>query len=185
MKFDPDVHHRRSLRLQGFDYRSAGAYFVTICTSERLCTLGAVVDQAVDLSREGAIIQEVWRSLPDRFAGGETDAFVVMPNHVHGVIVLAGAQFTASNQSCEAKRSPMLGEVVRTFKAASTRLIRASGSEGFAWQRGYYEHVVRNEIDLQRVRDYIEANPSFWEEDPENPAVPRTKPDKITGGFQA
>lgn len=171
MTYDPNIHHRRSVRLPGFDYTNNGAYFVTICTHERLCTLGTVVAGAVDLSRAGIIVQETWQSLSDRFPAVDTDAFVAMPNHVHGVIFFVRAQFIAPEPHPSVQRHTSLGEVVRTFKAASTRAIRTSGNEGFAWQRGYYEHIVRNDADLTRIREYIDANPLRWNEDPENPTV--------------
>jgi REP element-mobilizing transposase RayT len=91
-RFDPDVHHRRSVRLKGYDYASPGAYFVTICTHERLCTLGAVENGSIALSPAGVLVHEVWQSIPRRFSGTRLDAFVVMPNHVHGVVVIVGAQ---------------------------------------------------------------------------------------------
>jgi REP element-mobilizing transposase RayT len=186
MTYDPNVHRRRSIRLKGFDYSSAGAYFVTVCTHERLCTLGTVADCAVRLSPAGDTVRQIWESLGDRFPGVETDAFVVMPNHVHGILTLVGVQFIAPGIRHEGQRTPLLGEVVRAFKAASTRLIRTSGFEEFAWQRGYYEHVVRNETDLRRIREYIEANPMLWVDDPENPAVgPEKAHDELTGRLRA
>jgi REP element-mobilizing transposase RayT len=109
-----------------------------------------------------------------------------MPNHVHGVIFFVGAQFIAPEPRPGVQRHASLGEVVRTFKAACTRAIRISGNEGFAWQRGYYEHIVRNDADLKRIHDYIEANPLRWGEDPENPAVGAGPVrDEITGRLRA
>jgi REP element-mobilizing transposase RayT len=171
MTYDPNVHRRRSVRLKDFDYAAAGAYFVTICTHDRLCTLGEIEDGAVQPSHAGEIVERTWLALAERFANVELDAFVVMPNHVHGVLHLVGAQFIAPNPPANVPRTAPLGEIVRSFKAASTRLIRTSGDEDFAWQRGYYEHVVRNDADLRRIREYIEANPMRWDDDPENPAV--------------
>ena len=101
------------------------------------------------------MVQQVWDVLLERFEMAE-DQFIIMPNHVHAVVQIADG-------------NTRLGEVVRTFKAASTRLIRQSGIDEFAWQANFYEHIIRNEQELQRIRDYIFANPAMWENDPENP----------------
>jgi REP-associated tyrosine transposase len=186
MKYDPNVHRRRSVRLKGYDYPSAGVYFVTICTHERLCVLGTVENGVVELTDAGRIVQQTILSLADRFAGLKIDAFVVMPNHVHLAVGLVGAQFIAPEPRTASGQPPSLGEVVCSFKAASTRLIRVAGFEAFGWQRGYYEHVVGNDADLDRIREYIDANPLRWGEDPENPTVEgRTGPDPMTGRLRA
>jgi REP-associated tyrosine transposase len=186
MKYDPNVHRRRSVRLRDYDYASAGVYFVTVCTRERLCVLGSIKDGVVVLTDQGRIVQETMLSLGNRFAGLELDAFVIMPNHVHLVVGLVGAQFIAPDGRSDGSRRPALGEVIRTFKAASTRLIRNAGNEAFGWQRSFYEHVVRNDADLRRIREYVEANPLRWDEDPENPVViNQTGPDLMTGRLRA
>jgi REP-associated tyrosine transposase len=150
-------HNRHSVRLRDYDYRRAGAYFITVCVQDKRCVLSRIVNDAVMLDRAGRVVQSVWDSLPDRFPGLDVDAFVIMPSHVHGVIVLP-----------DGGKGP-LGEVVRTFKAASTRLIRTSGFPDFGWQRSYYEHVIRGEDELERVRAYVVGNPARWETDRENP----------------
>lgn len=154
---EPQRRFRRSLRLRDYDYSQAGAYFITVCTGQRLCHLGSVVDGAVQLAPPGHIVQSTWEGLPERFAGIELDAMVVMPNHLHGIVLLPDAP------------SHPLGAVVRAVKAASTRLIRVAGFPSFAWQRNYYEHVIRNEKELERIRDYIATNPLRWHLDRENP----------------
>jgi REP element-mobilizing transposase RayT len=151
------------MRLRGRDYSRSGAYFVTICTRDREVWFGNVHEGRVILAPAGELVRSVWESLAARFAGLQVDEFVVMPNHVHGIVVLVGAQFSAPNSA--AGRRPHLGEVVRTFKAASTRLIREAGETGFAWQPGYYDHVIRDDADMKRVRSYIRANPAQWDED--------------------
>ena len=173
-RYNPDIHHRRSVRLKGFNYSQTGAYFVTICTRDRVCFLGQIVDGTMTLSATGLIVEEIWNSLPGRFRGVNIDAFVVMPNHIHG-IVLVGAQFVAPEASRPDEppkdamnRAPTLGECVRTFKAASTRLIRVGGNEEFAWQRNYYEHLIRDDDELGRIREYIGANPGNWDSDENN-----------------
>jgi REP element-mobilizing transposase RayT len=143
-----------------YDYARPGAYFVTVCTHERFCWFGEVVDGRVSLSAEGHVIETVLLSLPQRFAGTKLDRFVIMPNHIHAILRISGSNFAG----------PKLGEVVRTFKAASTTLIRQSGETGFAWQRNYHDHVIRDQAELERIRAYIVANPRNWHGDPENPS---------------
>src|SRR5215470_15321429 len=95
MKFDPDRHHRRSIRLRGYDYTRAGAYFVTICTYQRACILGAIEDGVIALSPSGQIVEQCWRSLAHHCLYVELDAFVIMPNHVHGIIVITDHRSTS------------------------------------------------------------------------------------------
>jgi len=190
MGFHPELHHRRSIRLPDFDYRTAGAYFVTVCTHERRCTF-----EDPELR---AIAEEVWRNVAEIDETGDVDEFVIMPNHVHGIIWIAkshvvgarqpGGPFeeppassnAASNRNV-AVASPLrpavgppsrsLGAIVGSFKSATAKRInnfRATPGEP-VWQRNYYEHVIRNEADLTRVRQYILDNPSRWDDDPENP----------------
>ena len=176
MKYDPDKHHRRSIRLKGYDYSQPGAYFVTVVTQDRACLFGEIVDGEMQLNNSGQIAKAAWDELPARFPSVRLDAFIVMPNHVHGINIV-GAQFIAPSDGFGAtnqgvmNHAPTLGEIVRAYKAASTRLIRQAGTPDFAWQRNYYEHVVRDEESLNRIRQYILDNPERWEFDHENPAA--------------
>jgi putative transposase len=163
MLYDPGRHHRRSIRLRDYDYSQAGAYFVTICTHDRQCVFGDIVDGQMQLNACGQQVEAVWHALPERFPGVELDEYVMMPNHVHGIISLGGKG--AMN------RAPTLGEVVRAFKALTARSVRLSGLLGFAWQRNYHEHIIRNEEDLDRIREYVAFNPADWSEDSENPGA--------------
>jgi len=175
MPYDPQRHHRRSIRLRGYDYSNAGVYFVTLCVRDRTCLFGEVLDGAMRLNDMGRKVEGLWKELPSRFPRVAIDEFVVMPNHFHGIIVLendsrdptyvedsVGAQFIAPKQST-------LGTLVRAFKASSTRAIRIGFNPEFAWQRNYYEHIIRNENELKQKTDYILDNPSRWDDDPENP----------------
>lgn len=177
-----DPHTRRSLRLQGYDYSQAGGYFVTICTQDRQCLFGEVAGGKAVLTDAGRMTHAVWDGLRARFTTIEVDQFVVMPNHIHGILLLVGAQFiaphtpncntprhnTASSQGA-INRAPTLGEIVRIFKAATARQIRLAGLQEFKWQRNYYEHIIRDEESLSRIREYIMTNPLRWELDRENP----------------
>ena len=183
-----DTRHRRSIRMPGWGYAETGAYFVTIVAQGRTCWF----DHAV--CRD--IVDHEWRGLPARFPTVQLDAFVVMPNHVHFVIWLDPVEGAASalvaqsppraqwncapttkpaiGQSLKADPNrPALGQVVRAFKAVSAHRIRQGTAEEFAWQRNYYERVIRNERELNAIRQYIQNNPAHWAEDRENPNHPR------------
>jgi REP element-mobilizing transposase RayT len=184
---DPVRPRRRSIRLKGYDYSEAGAYFVTICTQDRLCLVGEMGDDAMRLNDAGQMVASLWDGLPARFPGIELDAFVMMPNHVHGIIVLPdhGAATRAAptddiNESVVG--APLvgarisLGDLVGAFKSTSTvayiRGVEAKGWPRFGrrlWQRNYYEHVIRDEAALNRLRRYIDENPLRWAFDDENP----------------
>jgi putative transposase len=147
---------RRAQRFPAIDYTLAGGYFVTICTRDRICSLAGIENGVVSLSPAGRIVQQVWDGLQDRFSIAP-DEFVVMPNHVHGVVQLYGDSGVS------------LGQIIRAFKGASTRTIRVAGIQDFGWQANYYEHVIRNDHELERIRNYIISNPLVWPDDPENP----------------
>ena len=200
MGFDPEKHHRRSIRLPGYDYTQAGAYFITICAHDRARLFGEVVDGEICLNGYGQILQAVWGDLPNHYPGVGLDAFVVMPNHVHGIVVLiddvtaVGAGLkpaptkkpaptgnpTPTNPTPTGKSAPTgkpaptirrygLSEIIRGFKTFSARRINEGrGTLGTAvWQRNYYEHIIRNESELGRIREYILSNPQQWEADRE------------------
>ena len=185
MKSERTRHQRRSLRLRGFDYTRTGAYFVTICAKGHVRCFGDVVHEEMVLNKAGRTAQEVWNGLHERFPSIQQDAFVVMPNHVHGIICLVGAQFIAPGtvapgdgnrpvgqgkaEQGAMNRAPTLGQIVRTFKAVATRSIRSAIDQKFEWQRNYYEHVIRDEGSLNRIREYILTNPLRWDLDRENP----------------
>jgi len=168
--FDPDEHHRRSLRLKGYDYSRAGAYFVTICTHGRECLFGEIMDGEMRLNAAGQAAQADWVRLPERFQSIELDEFVIMPNHLHGII-LVGAGLAPPGGKGAASSAPTLGHILRAFKSISAiavnRLLGRSGRS--VWQRNYYEHIVRNENELAHIREYIANNHAQWALDRENP----------------
>ncbi|MCL5962645.1 MAG: hypothetical protein M1358_25600 [Chloroflexi bacterium] len=266
--------HRRSIRLKGFDYTQPGAYFVTICSLNRECLLGEIVNGEMQISECGFIVRKTWENLPQHYINVALDAFVVMPNHVHGIIVLldepnpvgaglkpapgdgaldkgaglkpaptsngpldtaagskpaptddgstalakgnprglsndyppylarhhlaastitgtnrltaivgaglkpapttydlTGAAETESAIRGEAVGRHGLPEIVRAFKTFSARRVNEyRQSAGVpVWQRNYYEHVIRNDQALDRIREYIQSNPLRWQLDSENP----------------
>ena len=187
MKSNPKGHHRRSIRVGGFDYASEGGYFVTICTHDKLCLFGEIIDEAMKLSDAGEVAKQCWLQLPEHFSRVEVDEFVVMPNHVHGIILLWNDNYLKSqslkekpgrglmNQTPTEKwilmKNPKqtLGKIIRHYKAKSAKIIHNAGYLEFKWQRGYYEHIIRSENDLNRIRQYIHDNVLKWSYDDENP----------------
>jgi len=156
--------HRKQLRLRGYDYAFPGAYFVTICSAGKRPVFGSISGESIVLSPEGEIVRSEWIALPERFSRLVLDEFVIMPNHLHGVLAFVGPAGGASP-------SPTLFEVIGAFKSISTirvnRLLRRRGVP--LWQRGYYERVVRTGEDLRKIQRYILENPLMWSLDPENP----------------
>ena len=139
MRYDPNKHHRRSIRLKGFDYTRENAYFVTICTQNGTCLFGEIVNGQMRLNDAGRVAQMVWKAIPDHFPQVEIDASVVMPNHVHGIIIIVGATHASpSTQSGPPKGS--LGAIVGSYKSAVSREInqlhRTPGA--LVWQRNYF-----------------------------------------------
>ena len=182
MGFNPDFHHRRSIRLVEYDYSRTGAYFVTICTQNRECLFGDIVDGMVRLNEWGKIIKEEWFRTESVRPNIRLDAYTIMPNHFHGIIVVAdsvGARRCLAHKErathrvapTSGIRPDSLGSIIGQFKSNVTRRINAScGAPGIpVWQRNYFEHVIRNDEEWNRTREYIQNNPLNWETDEENP----------------
>jgi REP element-mobilizing transposase RayT len=177
-KFDPKIHHRRSIRLQGYDYSQAGAYFVTIVTYQRDCIFGKIENGETKLNDLGRIADECWRAIPEHFPFVELGAHIIMPNHVHGIIVITddgrGAIYRAPTESAptiEQFGKPTIGSlptIIRTYKAAVTRIIGREHNATGIWQRNYHEHIIRNEREMDNIWRYIESNPAHWDDDEEN-----------------
>jgi REP element-mobilizing transposase RayT len=168
--FNPDKHHRRSIRLQEYDYSQDGAYFVTICTSDRACIFGEVIDGTMYLNDAGRIVRAAWDETPDHHPWALLDAFVLMPNHVHGIIVLDGDSLRAGHRPAPTVKRSSLPDIIRAFKSFSAHKVNAARhTPGVPmWQRGYYEHIIRNEQTLNAMRQYIAHNPANWPADTEN-----------------
>jgi REP element-mobilizing transposase RayT len=170
-KFDPQKHHRKSIRLPAYDYSSEGAYYVTIVTHHRDCIFGQVVDGEMILNDLGKIADECWCAIPDHFPFVELGAHVIMPNHAHGIIFIRrGTIYRAPTQ--EQFQKPVAGSIptiIRAYKAAVTRRVGRELNTTGVWQRNYYEHIIRDEKDLQNKTDYIESNPALWDKDDDNP----------------
>ena len=165
-KFDPKIHHRRSIRLKDYDYSQSGAYFITICTHNR--------EPLFESEYVQDMLKAFWEKLPAKFSIVQLDEFVVMPNHVHGIIMI-----TVGATLCGC---PNLGDIIEWYKTMTTNAYingvknnRWGPFNERFWQRNYYEHVIRDEDDLNRIRQYIIDNPTKWDEDEDNPKNWRIK----------
>lgn len=200
--------NRRSIRLPGYDYSQAGAYFVTICTQNRECLFGDIVNREMVLHSAGRMVETVWNELPKFYPHVSTDAFQIMPNHIHGIVVITRSDAVSSvgagpracpvvGQPRENGRSRDVGQprgvaptaakstightlslpdIVHRFKTMTTKRyadgVKQHGWPSFPgklWQRNYYEHIIRDENDMARIREYITNNPAQWDTDRENP----------------
>jgi putative transposase len=166
MKYDPAKHHRRSIRLKGYDYSQPGWYFVTICTQHRALLFGQVLQGSMVLSVAGKMVNRIWSEIPEYYPGIEIDEFQIMPDHFHGIIHITGP-----SQGISPTEQISTPQVVQRFKSLTTRLyidgVRTQQWPTFdkrVWQRNYYEHIVRSEKSLERIRKYIRENPMKWQE---------------------
>ena len=185
MKYNPEIHHRKSMRLKHYDYAEMGAYFVTICTHDRVCLFGEVVDREMVLNAAGEMVKNYWMDIAKRFEGVERDEFIVMPNHFHGILFLVGADRCVCPDMVD-EQNPKTGRhiglplptIIQWFKTMTTneyiRNVKHANWPAFCgrlWQRNYYEHIIRDESELNRIREYVINNPVAWDKDEENPAV--------------
>ena len=178
MKYNPEKHHRRSIRLKNYDYSKSGAYFVTVCTKDRQCLFGKIFDGNMILNEFGKIVYDEWFlsvKIRNEIELYENE-FVVMPNHIHGIVWINADNILHNGNIVGATgRSPLqygppkksLSSFVAGYKSAVTKQINQfRKTPGVSvWQRNYYEHIIRNEIELNKIRNYILNNPHNWETD--------------------
>jgi putative transposase len=207
MIYNPQLHHRRSIRLKGYDYSKAGVYFVSICVKNHECLLGKINNLQMELNVFGKIVNFKWKNIPQYFKYVELNDYIIMPNHIHGIIIInetppsnVGAKHFESklilNQThifntgtihyCNENQenaSPLhsncpkgtkagsLSAIIQNFSSITTRKInkirKTSGTR--FWQRNFYERIIRDENELNRIRKYIVENPLKWLEDEYNP----------------
>jgi putative transposase len=198
MKFDPNIHHRRSIRLKGYDYSNTGAYFITICCSHREHRFGVIeqIDDFTDtemiLNDFGQIAYDEWAGLPDRFQNIELDVFQIMPNHMHGIIVLKDIaaeplaveqknrnEYESSASRAGASPAPTsVGNIIGSYKslvanACLNRFLDGTESDiksktdhlGKIWQRNFHDHIIRDEVSYNFIANYIINNPKNWKDD--------------------
>jgi REP element-mobilizing transposase RayT len=210
-RYNPAIHHRRSIRLQDYDYSQAGAYFITICVQNRECLFGEIINGAMTMNEIGRMVQTVWNEIPSRFDGLELNTFTIMPNHIHGIIMLNrhrrgescirpsysppcippatdqsmdnmgdGHQNKGHNKGDHKDRPydgggtlpGTVGRIIQAFKSISTHEYTVGVKKlgwppfpGKLWQRNYWEHIIRNETELNHIKEYILNNPTQWESD--------------------
>lgn len=203
MPYDPQKHHRRSIRLKGYDYASPGSYFVTLCTQDRVPRFGRVVDGVMMLNDAGRMVAREWAAIPERFPTIRSDAHVIMPNHFHAIITIEYTDERTDERGAERRGDPRdrpktrdrpdgvgagtgtetdrstLGNVVGAFKSITTHAyivgVRSMGWPPFnkrVWQRNYWERIIRDQPEFNRIRRYIQNNPARWTEDRLHPGAP-------------
>lgn len=197
MKFDSEKHHRRSIRLKGYDYSQPGYYSVTICSRNRQCIFEDIINDVgaglapaqlnvtlspqknsfpnenktiFQLTEIGYIINKNWKAIPNLYKNIDIDEFVIMPNHLHGIIIISRYYKRAT-----ARIAPTLGQIIGSFKSKCVveylKFIRENNLNaiGNMWHRNYYDHIIRNDKELNEIRKYIKNNPSNWAKDENNP----------------
>lgn len=188
-KYNPNIHHRRSIRLKEYDYSQAGLYFITICCNERMHRFGKIENGEMVLNEFGNTAYNEWVKLTERFPHFELDVFQIMPNHMHGIILLndipaVGAGFTPAqindntngqspngqSPNRQPQRSPTVGDIVGAYKslvANGCLEIYKQKNEmmGKLWQRNYYERIIRSQQSYQIISEYIINNPAKWADD--------------------
>lgn len=177
-KYNPNIHHRRSIRLKGYDYSKAGLYFVTICTQNRECLFGDVENKKMILNYAGKMVENEWLKLPQRFQNIKLHEYIVMPNHFHSILEIVGATLVVGpnnnvvgpNNNVDAPTA--LGNMIGAFESITTvEYIRGVKNNnwkrfnGKLWQRNYWEHIIRNEKSYNFISNYIIDNPEKWEKD--------------------
>jgi len=194
LNYNPEIHKRRSIRLRDYDYSGAGAYFLTICSWNRECLFGDIADGEMRLNEFGKVVKRQWEQTRVVRTNVELAAFQIMPNHFQGIIILNDnvgatrrvARFPetrrvtgeraihriAPTKDISGARSGSIGAIIGQFKSIATKQINAiRNTPGFpVWQRNYYEHIIRNNNEMDRIREYIINNPVKWAEDENNPA---------------
>jgi REP element-mobilizing transposase RayT len=182
MSYNPNNHHRKSIRLKGYDYTQAGLYFITICCQNRECLFGNIINGEMILNDAGNIANECWLAIPNHFPNVVLHEFVIMPNHIHGIIELktksVGAEnfpphismgvndsMGANDDSPLRSPSKTIGSMVRGYKIGVTKWMRQNTDVYNVWQRNYWEHIIRNENEYNRIAEYIINNPQNWGND--------------------
>ena len=186
-KYNPDIHRRRSIRLKGYDYSQPGLYFITICTQNRSILLGDIENGKMILNDAGMMVHRIWNEIPNDFHNIQLHEFVIMPNHIHGIIEIttvgadsiSAPSISAKNDTgaeigaeMDSAPTPAIPKIVQSFKRHTTieyiKMVKQNIVPPFEkriWQRNYYEHIIRNEKSYYQIAEYIRNNPMKWRED--------------------
>jgi REP element-mobilizing transposase RayT len=169
MKIFRNKYRVESARLKDWDYSTPWWYYVTICTKNMECFFGEVKNGEMVLNELGKIVKEEWLKTKEIRKKIDLDYFVVMPNHFHGIIIIEGCEFVETHGIVEThghaslhKVTNNLSNIIRGFKGACTKRIHLNNIKSFSWQSRFYDHIIRNEKDLYRIREYIQNNPLKW-----------------------
>ncbi|MEK7495275.1 MAG: transposase [Patescibacteria group bacterium] len=171
-----DKYRIPSSRLQNWDYSSNGYYFITICTKDRIDFFGKIIDDKIQLSINGEIAKKYWLEIPIHFLFVELDEFIIMPNHVHGIVIInnmSNVETPNLGVSTMGKTKPnnwehgCLGVIINQYKRICTMKIRKININ-FSWQARFYDNIIRNEKSFYYIRKYIKENPMNWEQDRNN-----------------
>ena len=188
MKYNPEIHHRRSTRIKGYDYSQAGLYFITLCTYKRICLFGEIINMKMVLNEYGRIAEEELIKTSKMRPNIKLEAFIIMPNHIHGIIEIKGGRGTTH---CDKGMTPhvrgtmhrahmeerfgkptsnTIPTIIRGYKSSVTKQINTMRKQHGVpvWQRNYYEHIIRNEKMHQQISEYIRNNPLQWADDKYN-----------------
>lgn len=187
--WEKTIRNRKPQRLKSFDYSTDGAYFITICTANRENFFGEIVNGKMVLNACGEIAQKCWQEISNHFTAARLDGFIVMPNHIHGIVWIENVggvgggvgnknfcslrsaiqNDSQSNKiSWQTKLSHSISSIIRGFKIGVTKWCRQNNQENFAWQKSFYDRIIRDEEELNRIQDYILNNPANWETDENN-----------------
>jgi putative transposase len=153
---------RKSIRLKGWDYSSQGIYFITICTLSRIEFFGQIKDHNIVLSEIGEIASQFWMDIPNHFPNVRIDDFVIMPDHVHGIIFLKSSETKHSASQFSMPLKGSLSVIINQYKSSVTRWCNKNGYSTFKWQSRFYDHIILNEDRLDLFRTYIRTNPLNW-----------------------
>ena len=193
--YNPNIHHRKSIRLKGYDYSQAGLYFITICVKDRECLFGEIIHGKIILNDAGKIADECWLKISEHFLNVVLHEYIVMPNHVHGIIELkrvdaicnqisnnvgtrhvvslpdnsessVGTSHVMSQHNQFSKPIPgSISVIIQQYKSSVTRFVNKTNVSHFRWQSRFYEHIIRDEKSYHRISEYIINNPKNWKDD--------------------
>lgn len=166
MKYNSDIHNRKSIRLKGYDYSKEGLYFITICTQNRECLFGEIINGKMILNNAGKMVEEIYNELSDVYKNIKFLEFVIMPNHFHSIIEIL------DNNRATTRVAPTIGDIIGAFKSLTTnkyiKMVKIGLVPPFdkrIWQRNYFENIIRNEKAYLKILEYIKNNPLKWDED--------------------
>ena len=161
------MKNRKPNRLREYDYSASGWYFVTICTKNHIPYFGEVENGKMKLNRYGEIVRNYWKEIGNLHSDIQLDYFIVMPNHIHGIIIINSVGDANFASPTNDRTKMKLSKIIQQFKRAVTIDFRKNGNSNFKWQRSFYDRIIRNEDELFKIRKYIRGNPLLWEIDKE------------------